>query len=256
MNSGMRAHRAGRVAGRTPSFGRARRHGSVLVACLAMAAAVVAGCGGGGSEPPAEASGAVGGAPAAPAPDDTPRIVCLGDSLTAGYGLAQSEAYPALLQGRLREAGYPHDVVNAGVSGDTSAGGLRRLDWSLRGNVRLLVVALGANDGLRGLPVADLGRNLSTIIERAKTRGIPVLLAGMEAPPNFGPAYTRQFRQAYADVAEVHGVRFVPFFLDGVAGQPALNQADGIHPNARGHRMIADLLWREIEPMLESRQTQ
>ena len=257
MNSGMRAHRAGRVSGgRIQSFDRGPRPGWLIVVCLAVAAAVAAGCGGGSSEPPPEPDGALSSPSAAPAVDDTPRIVCLGDSLTAGYGLAQSEAYPALLQERLRAAGHPHDVVNAGVSGDTSAGGLRRLDWSLRGDVRLLIVALGANDGLRGLPVADLGQNLSTIIERATTRGVPVLLAGMEAPPNFGPAYTRQFRQAYADVARAHDVRFVPFFLEGVAGQPALNQADGIHPNARGQRMIADLLWREIEPMLESRQTQ
>ena len=256
MNSRMRAHRTHGVhGGRNLSCCPAPQRGSRLAVCVVLAA-LAAACGGGSSEPPVETATPPSTDPIVTEPDDTPRIVCLGDSLTAGYGLAQSEAYPALLQERLRAAGYPHEVVNAGVSGDTSAGGLRRLDWSLRGNVQLLVLALGANDGLRGLPVADLSRNLTTMIQRSKSRGIVVLLAGMEAPPNFGPSYTRQFRQVYAEVARAENVRFVPFFLDGVAGQPALNQADGIHPNARGQRVIADLLWREIEPMLESRQTQ
>jgi acyl-CoA thioesterase-1 len=183
-------------------------------------------------------------------------VVFLGDSLTAGLGVDAAHAYPALIQDRLRAAGYPHLVVNAGVSGDTSAGGLRRLDWSLKGRVDVIVVALGANDGLRGLSPRDLQANLGTIVERARARNASVLLAGMEAPPNFGAEYTREFRAVYPAVAKKYDVPLVPFLLAGVAGVPALNQSDGIHPNPQGHRMIADLVWRQLEPMLPSRHTQ
>lgn len=186
---------------------------------------------------------------------DVPRIVCLGDSLTAGLGVSPDEAYPALLEERLRAAGYPYEVTNAGVSGDTSAGALRRLDWALGGDVRVLVVALGGNDGLRGLPVDAMRQNLSAIIEQAQSRDIAVLLAGMEAPPNFGGAYTREFREAYADLAKDYGVAFVPFLLDGVAGVRDLNQADGVHPTADGQRAIADLLWPELERLLRTLET-
>jgi acyl-CoA thioesterase-1 len=191
------------------------------------------------------------GRPQAARPE-VPRVVCLGDSLTAGLGLSPREAYPALLQDRIQRAGYPHEVVNAGVSGDTSAGGLRRLDWSIDESTRVLIVALGANDGLRGLPVAALRRNLSDIVQRAESRGIAVVLAGMEAPPNFGPAYVREFRAVYADVARDAEVPFVPFLLDGVAGIGRLNQTDGIHPTAEGQRLMADLVWRELEPVLRT----
>jgi acyl-CoA thioesterase I len=184
---------------------------------------------------------------------ETPRIVFLGDSLTAGLGVAPEQAYPALIQQRLRQAGYPDDVINAGVSGDTSAGGVRRLDWSLKGRVHVLVLALGANDGLRGLPPRQLETNLDTIIERARGRGAAVLLAGMEAPPNFGATYTRQFRGVYQALAARHHVPLIPFLLAGVAGVADLNQSDGIHPNARGHRALADLVWRQLEPLLKSR---
>lgn len=180
-----------------------------------------------------------------------PRIVFLGDSLTAGYGLAKEESVPSLVETRLRAEGYPYDVVNAGVSGDTSAGGLSRLDWSLEGDVRVLVIELGANDGLRGLPVANMKRNLTEIITRAQSRRIKVVLTGMEAPPNFGAAYTAEFRQVYRDLARLPGVTFLPFYLDGVAGIPHLNIADGIHPNAEGARIIERAMWRTIEPLLE-----
>ena len=179
-----------------------------------------------------------------------PRVVFLGDSLTAGLGLPSDQSYPSLIGKKLTGAGYNYDVVNAGVSGDTSAGGLRRLDWSLEGDVRALVVALGANDGLRGLPTDDLKRNLEAVLERAKARNIPVVLAGMEAPPNNGPDYTRAFRQVYLDLAKEYPVRFVPFLLLGVAGDASLNQGDGIHPNARGAEVVADLVWAELEPVL------
>jgi acyl-CoA thioesterase-1 len=180
-----------------------------------------------------------------------PRLVVLGDSLTAGLGLATTEAYPALLQARMDEAGLPFEVINAGVSGDTTAGGLSRLEWALAGDVRVLIVALGGNDGLRGLPVEEMRRNLTSIIGRAKARRISVLLAGMEAPPNFGEDYTSRFRQVFADVAREANVTFVPFLLEGVAGVPSLNQRDGIHPTADGARVIAETIWAALEPLLD-----
>jgi acyl-CoA thioesterase-1 len=175
--------------------------------------------------------------------------VVLGDSLTAGLGVSPGDAYPARLQEKLERAGYEIEVVNAGVSGDTSAGGLRRLDWSLDGEAAVLIVALGGNDGLRGLPVEELKGNLGAIITTARGRGVEVLLAGMEAPPNFGQAYTDAFRSTYEELADEHDVLFVPFLLEGVAGVPELNQPDQIHPNARGAEQIADHLWPTVEAM-------
>ncbi len=186
----------------------------------------------------------------APAATTKPRIVFLGDSLTAGLGLPSGQSYPSLIARRLKDRGLDYEIVNAGVSGDTSAGGLRRLDWSLDGDVRVLVVALGANDGLRGLPTSELKKNLKAVLDRATARSIPVVLAGMEAPPNNGPDYTRDFRNVYAELAQQYRVRFVPFLLLGVAGDASLNQADGIHPNARGAQIVADLVWAELEPAL------
>jgi acyl-CoA thioesterase-1 len=191
----------------------------------------------------------------APAPVDSlaarPRVVFLGDSLTAGYGLPKEQSVPALIQKRLDEEGYGYEAVNHGVSGDTSAGGVSRLDWALTGDVRVLVIELGANDGLRGLPVESTKANLSDIIRRAKARGITVLLTGMEAPPNHGPAYTAQFRQTFADLARDHEVAFVPFYLEGVAGNPSLNIADGIHPNAEGAAIVAKTVWSALQPLLD-----
>ena len=179
-----------------------------------------------------------------------PRIVFLGDSLTAGYGIVKSEAVPALIQQRLDAAGYRYEVVNAGVSGDTSAGGLSRLEWSLDGQVAVLVLELGANDGLRGLPVSQMKQNLAEIIRRTRQRGITVILTGMEAPPNYGPAYTAEFRQAFRDLADEHHVIFMPFYLADVAGHPDLNISDGMHPNAAGSRLIEQSVWRVLEPSL------
>ena len=183
--------------------------------------------------------------------EGAPRIIILGDSLTAGLGLPPEQSFPALIQGRLDKARERYLVVNAGVSGDTSAGGLRRLEFSMsEGEPKALVVALGGNDGLRGLPPEQLQQNLATIIEHAQQKGLRVVLAGMEAPPNFGADYTSRFRGVYSALAEKYQVRLVPFLLDGVAGNPALNQADGIHPNARGAEIVADLVWRALEPEL------
>jgi acyl-CoA thioesterase-1 len=182
----------------------------------------------------------------------SPKVVALGDSLTAGLGLQIDQAFPALLQQRIDEERLGYEVVNAGVSGDTSAGGLSRLDWALEGgNVRVLIVALGGNDALRGLPVAELERNLSTIIERAQARNIRVLLAGMEAPPNFGQSYTVSFHEVYPRLAKKYHVAFVPFLLQNVAGIDALNQRDGIHPTAAGARIVADNLWPALRPLLQ-----
>jgi acyl-CoA thioesterase-1 len=180
-----------------------------------------------------------------------PKIVVLGDSLTAGLGLSETEAYPALLQKKLDAAGYKWDVVNAGISGDTSAAGLQRLDWALdQGTVRILILELGANDGLRGLPVGEMKKNLAAIIEQAQKKHIAVLLAGMEAPPNFGPDYVVSFRRVYPDLARQYKVTLLPFLLDKVAGVPGLNQADEIHPNREGAAIVADSVWTVLEPMV------
>ncbi|MCU1381382.1 MAG: Lysophospholipase L1-like esterase [Acidobacteria bacterium] len=203
---------------------------------------------------PAPASAIPPATPAAgPAATARPRIAVLGDSLTAGLGVAKAAAYPSLLQERLDAAHLDFEVVNAGVSGDTSAGGLARLDWTLDGDVRILIVALGGNDGLRGLPAEELQRNLAQIIERAQARGITVILAGMEAPPNYGRDYIVAFHKVYPALAATYRVAFVPFLLQGVAGNDALNQRDGIHPTAAGARIVADNVWTVLKPLAEAR---
>ena len=211
--------------------------------------AVVLSIGCGKPEQPV-ASSATPVAPQAPQAHQAPRIVFLGDSLTAGLGLSTDQSFPSLIGKKLKERGLEYDVINAGVSGDTSAGGVRRLDWSLDGDVRVLIVALGANDGLRGLSTAELKKNLASVLDRARERKVTVILAGMEAPPNFGPEYTRAFRSVYAELAAEYQVRFIPFLLQGVAGDASLNQGDGIHPNVRGAQIVADLVWAELEPAL------
>lgn len=188
-----------------------------------------------------------------PTSDARPKIVVLGDSLTAGLGLQPSESYPARLQEKLDHAGDKWEVVNAGVSGDTSAAGLDRLDWAIdQPNVRILILELGANDGLRGLPPAEMEKNLATIIERAQTKGVTVLLAGMEAPPNYGPDYTTAFRRVYPDLAHKYHLVLIPFLLENVAGIRSLNQADGMHPTAAGARIVADTVWRQLKPLVDA----
>jgi len=180
-----------------------------------------------------------------------PRIVALGDSLTSGRGIGSALAFPALLQQRLDDAGLEYQMVNAGVSGDTSAGAVRRLERALDGNVRVLIVALGANDGLRGVPVARLTENLSHIIEVAQARDISVLLCGMEALPIHGWDYSVAFHNAYRDLAARYQVTLVPFILMNVIGNPQLMQPDRAHPNAEGARRIADNVWPYVKPLLE-----
>jgi acyl-CoA thioesterase-1 len=193
---------------------------------------------------------ALGGGLAAPAAADERVIVVLGDSLTAGFGVAAEEAWPALVEARLRREGYPYRVVNAGMSGDTTAGGLRRVDWVLRNRPEVAVVALGGNDGLRGLGTDAMRANLLTIVERLRAGGARVLVAGMEVPPNYGATYARAFRGVFPEVARRTGSALMPFLLDGVAADPRLNQADGIHPNAAGHRAIAERVWPHLVALL------
>jgi acyl-CoA thioesterase-1 len=226
--------------------------GRTLVRVAAVVILVCAGC----TSREEERTRSVAPAAATPAPAakaERPRIVVLGDSLTAGLGLSPEESYPAILQARVDDEGFNYEVVNAGVSGDTSAGGLRRLDWSLSGDVRMLVVALGGNDGLRGLPVNELRSNLDAIVKQAKSRKIDVVLAGMEAPPNFGKRYTDDFRAVYRSIAQDEHVALVPFLLEGVAGIDAMNQSDGIHPTAEGARVAAANVWKVLEPLLKSK---
>lgn len=229
-----------------------------LSAAWLAALVLVTGCGGPPEAPVASAASAPAAAPevrgvAAPVPADPQRgrrLVFLGDSLTAGLGLPVDQAYPSLIERKLAARGPGWTVVNAGVSGDTSAGALRRLEWVLDGGAAVVLVAVGGNDALRGLPPADLEKNLDAIVARAQQAGAVVVLAGMEAPPNNGPAYTTQFRDVYRRVASAHRLVLVPFLLDGVAGIETLNQADGIHPNQRGAELVADTVWKALEPVL------
>jgi acyl-CoA thioesterase-1 len=187
---------------------------------------------------------------AAPAGAADRVIVALGDSLTAGFGVAPEEAWPALVEVRLRREGYPYRIVNAGVSGDTTAGGLRRVDWVLRNRPDVAVVALGANDGLRGLGTEAMQANLLAIVERLRDAGARVLVAGMQVPPNYGAAYSRAFRNVFPEIARRTGAALMPFLLDGVAADSRLNLADGIHPNAAGHRAIAERVWPHLVALL------
>jgi acyl-CoA thioesterase-1 len=216
---------------------------------------VTLGCGAPGPENPAPSTEHPTPNTQHPVPDQRPKIVMLGDSLTAGLGLPVAQAYPTLLQHKLDAAGLRYEVVNAGVSGDTSAGGLSRLDWSLQGDVKILVVALGGNDALRALPVPQLSENLARVIETAQKRGIQVILAGMEAPTNWGRQYDVEFHKVYPALAARYHVPLVPFLLQDVAGIERLNQADGLHPTAEGARIVADNVWKVLKPVAEQLQT-
>ena len=191
-------------------------------------------------------------APLAHTPDKRPVVLFLGDSLTAGLRLDPDVAYPAQIQRKLDAAGYPYRAVNAGVSGDTTADGLNRLDWLLRQPVAVVVLALGANDALRGLPIDHVRGNLDTLITRIREHNpdIRILVAGMRISPNYGEDYTRAFERIYVDLTDKHDVALMPFMLADVAGQPDLNLADGIHPNAAGHEIMASNVWTYLRPLL------
>lgn len=193
-------------------------------------------------------------AAATPVPKDQAyTVLFFGNSLTAGYGLDASQAFPALIQGKITARGWPFKVVNAGLSGDTTAAGLRRIDWLLQRPVTVLVLELGINDGLRGLPLDEVKKNLQTIIDRTRHKypQAALVLAGMQLPPNFGPEYRRRFQRLFPELAAANGAALIPFLLEGVGGVPDLNLPDGIHPTAAGHQIIAENVWPVLEPVLQ-----
>lgn len=185
--------------------------------------------------------------------ESTWNVLVLGDSLTAGYGLDPQQAYPALLQRKVDRKGWPVRIQNAGVSGETSAGGLRRIDWLLQRRVDVLVLELGANDGLRGIPLESTKANLQAIVDRTRQRypDVKIVIAGMEVPPNLGPDYTAAFRSLFRELAQENNCALIPFLLEGVGGRPELNLPDGIHPTAEGHRIVAETVWKTLEPVLQ-----
>ncbi len=186
----------------------------------------------------------------AAAADSRPVIVALGDSLTAGLGVPPSQNYPAKLQQKIDAEGYHYRVVNEGVSGDTSAQGLNRLSAVRELHPRIVILELGANDGLRGLPPVETRTNLEAIINQMREDGADVVLAGMEVPPNYGVEFTRSFHRVFPDLAARYHASLIPFFLEGVAGQPDLNQDDGIHPTAKGYDIVVENVWRVLRPLL------
>jgi acyl-CoA thioesterase-1 len=179
-------------------------------------------------------------------------VLFLGDSLTAGRGLEESEAFPALIENKIEAEKLPYQVINAGVSGDTSAGGLRRIDWLLQRPIDVLVLELGANDGLRGLPVAEMKQNLQAIIDKVKAKNpqVKIVIAGMQMPPNLGGEYAKAFQAAFVELAEKNQAALIPFLLEGVGGHADLNQADQIHPTAEGDKIVAENVWRVLGPIL------
>ena len=185
--------------------------------------------------------------------DKVPVILAFGDSLTAGFGVAPSESYPARLQRLLDEKGYHYKVVNAGVSGETTAGGAARIDWVLQHEPEIVILELGANDGLRGLPIFEMQRNLETIIEACQKRGAKVLLAGMEITPNLGQEYSDDFRDVFPLLAKKHRISLLPFFLKDIAARPDLTQADGIHPVSKGYAIATQTVFQHLEPMLKKK---
>jgi acyl-CoA thioesterase-1 len=214
----------------------------VLVAC------------GGGDDGASASDGGVGGVAASgsrSSADEPPLVLFLGDSLTAGYGLAEGQAFPALVGRELADEGVEARVVNAGVSGDTTAGGLARLDWVLSQGPDVVVVGLGGNDGLRGLDLAATEKNLREIVRRSQYTGARVILLGMKIPPNYGLDYAGRFEEMYEEIADDLDVALVPFLLEGVAAKPTLNLPDRIHPNARGHQVVAETVYPYVEEELD-----
>ena len=182
--------------------------------------------------------------------DSDPVILAFGDSLTAGYQVSALESYPSRLQEILRKQGFVYKVVNGGVSGDTTAGGVRRIRWLMKHNPKIVILELGANDGLRGLPLEEMESNLSTIIQICQDEGVKVLLAGMKIPPNYGEEYTNGFEEVYRGLAKRFQIPLLPFFLKDVAGKRELTQADGLHPLASGYEIVARNVWKSLKPLL------
>jgi len=182
----------------------------------------------------------------------TKTIVFFGNSLTAGYGVSPSEAFPAIIQKKIDSLGLPYQVINAGVSGETSSGGNTRINWILREPVDIFVLELGANDGLRGTPLSETKKNLQSIIDKVKAKNpqTKLLFAGMQIPPNMGQEYSTEFRNMFSELSQRNAMTLIPFLLEGVGGEPELNQADGIHPTAEGHVIVAENVWRQLEKLL------
>lgn len=178
-------------------------------------------------------------------------VVALGDSLTAGFGVPEEASYPSRLQARLNREGYAYTVVNAGVNGDTTAGGVRRIRWLLRHEPKIVILELGANDGLRGLPLDEIYSNLEKIIVTCQEEGIRVLLAGMKVPPNYGEHYSRGFEDVFDRLARRYALPFIPFFLEGVAAKKGFTQGDGIHPEPEGYAVVTETVWRHLKPLLD-----
>ncbi len=181
-----------------------------------------------------------------------PRILFLGDSLTAGYGIGEDAAFPAIISEKIESADFEYQVINAGLSGETSAGGLRRVDWLLRSPVDVLVLSLGANDGLRGIPVSDTKNNLQGIIDKVRESNpeVKIVISGMMVPPNMGETYAREFQDIFPQLAEKNNAFLIPFLLEGVAGDPELNLSDGIHPTEDGHKIMAKTVWDILKDVL------
>ena len=182
----------------------------------------------------------------------SPVILAFGDSLTAGFGVPDIQSYPAKLQNTIKQNGYPHKVINGGVSGDTTAGGVRRIRWLMKQNPKIVILELGANDGLRGLPLEEMESNLEQIIGVCKEGGAKILLTGMKIPPNYGEEYTVGFEQIYTRLAEKHRLSLVPFFLEGVAGQREYTRPDGIHPLGPGYSIVAQTVWEHLKPLMDA----
>jgi acyl-CoA thioesterase-1 len=234
---------------------RARLEQYSLAWVAAWAALFGIACGDAGPQPPATAAPAASEAAAAgvTAVDDRPVVLFLGTSLTAGTGLPSEEAYPALIQQRMDAAGLRYRAVNAGVGGDTAAGGLARIDWLLKLPIAVLVVELGANDMLRGKDLGSLAENLRGIVERTRAAhpAARLVVAGMLGPPNLGERYVEEFEAIYPELAQRYDGALIPFLLKGVVGDPELNQPDGIHPTREGQRIVADTVWEALAPVLE-----
>ena len=184
--------------------------------------------------------------------DSLKTILFFGNSLTAGYGLDPVEAFPALIQLKIDSLKLPYKVINGGLSGETTSGGKTRIDWLLRQKIDVFILELGANDGLRGIPVKETRQNLQAIIDQVKSKypDVKLVLAGMHVPPNMGAAYAKEFHAIYSDIARKNQMTLIPFLLEGVGGNPELNQGDGIHPTAEGHKIVADEVWKYIQPIL------
>ena len=193
------------------------------------------------------------GAAVAEEADSTRTVLFYGDSLTAGYGIDREQAFPALIQARIDSLGWDFEVFNAGLSGETSAGGLRRIDWILRQKVDVFALELGANDGLRGIDLKDTRSNLQGIVDRVKAKypDVVLVVVGMQMPPNLGPEYTAEFKGLYSSLAEQNGAALIPFLLAGVGDRPELNLPDGNHPTVAGHKVVAENVWAVLGPLLE-----